>query len=259
METLRLLHKINKFFLVILFITFIVSNFLKTVLPSPEAINPKSTTLPVQKEIKEPKPFSATGKDGKKFLVKPLYEYEITGLVVSLHNTQGMFDVVHAMAGDTINLRDLCIVFGETLKTDIYKKIKFSNGSWTCNFSAPMDIFSQFNIYSVSNNHLLTDNEEIGVKLKKVKKGDQVTLKGYLVEYSNTEGYSRGTSVTRQDTGNGACETIFLSDIEIVSQNQPVYSLVSTISFYATLGSLIAFMLLWFNQPLQGPTTISRK
>jgi hypothetical protein len=250
MRPLDLVYKINKFALIVIFITFVTAGFLKTTLPSPDLINSKSFSTPVQKEISDPKPFSATGKDRQKFLIRPLYEYEISGLVVSLHNTQGMFDVVHAMWGDTINLKDLCIVFGETLKSDIYRKIKFSNGSWTCNFSGSVDVFNQFNIYSVSNNHLLADDIEIAQKLKHVKKGDQVTLKGYLVEYSNTAGFSRGTSVTRTDTGNGACETIFLTDVEITTVNNPFVSNLHDLSGKLLLISLIIFVILWFRKPM---------
>jgi hypothetical protein len=54
--------------------------------------------------------------------------------------------------------------------------------------------------------------------LKSARVGDQVHFRGYLAEYSHHHGFAfhRGTSVTRTDTGNGACETVYATDAEIV-------------------------------------------
>ena len=41
--------------------------------------------------------------------------------------------------------------------------------------------------------------------------GDQIHLEGYLASYSNASGFHRGTSTTRKDTGNGACETVYVT------------------------------------------------
>ena len=46
--------------------------------------------------------------------------------------------------------------------------------------------------------------------------GDQVHFRGYLAEYSHGGGFKRGTSIVRTDTGNGACETVFVEDVEIL-------------------------------------------
>jgi hypothetical protein len=43
--------------------------------------------------------------------------------------------------------------------------------------------------------------------------GDHIRLKGVLAKYANKDsGFNRGTSITREDTGNGACETIYLNE-----------------------------------------------
>ena len=47
-------------------------------------------------------------------------------------------------------------------------------------------------------------------------------MKGQLVNYANLNNkFSRGTSITRNDTGNGACETIYVEDFEIIKENSP--------------------------------------
>ena len=40
-------------------------------------------------------------------------------------------------------------------------------------------------------------------------------MRGWLAGYSNDDGFRRGTSTTRDDTGNGACETIYVDEFQI--------------------------------------------
>ncbi len=52
-----------------------------------------------------------------------------------------------------------------------------------------------------------------------VRKGDQVHLKGWLVSYGIKDTpYRRVSSTTRTDRGNGACETIFVTDFEVLKK-----------------------------------------
>jgi hypothetical protein len=72
---------------------------------------------------------------------------------------------------------------------------------------------------AISNNHLLTDDPLVAKKMRSVRIGDQVRFRGWLAEYShnhNGQGFRRGTSTVRNDTGNGACETIYVKDFEII-------------------------------------------
>ena len=54
-------------------------------------------------------------------------------------------------------------------------------------------------------------------------RGDQIKIKGYLVDYKVAKDgqtlFTRGTSTTRTDNGNGACETIYVEDVEIIRKN----------------------------------------
>ena len=48
--------------------------------------------------------------------------------------------------------------------------------------------------------------------------GDQVRITGHLAAYRHQAGqdFFRGTSTTRQDTGNFSCETIFVTDVSVL-------------------------------------------
>ena len=54
-------------------------------------------------------------------------------------------------------------------------------------------------------------------ELKNIRQGDIVTLKGYLVRVEAKDGWRWKSSLTREDTGGGACELIFVEDLEIES------------------------------------------
>ncbi len=46
-------------------------------------------------------------------------------------------------------------------------------------------------------------------------------FKGFLAEYGREDGYLRPTSVTREDMGDGACETVFVTDFEVLRVANP--------------------------------------
>lgn len=234
LKTFKLIFsKINKLIFIVFLltiITFLITSIIRIQLPLPEDIVQDSYNQPFQTELTEDqKPFTIKTDDEKEYLITPVFQYEINALVVSENNSQNPLDIVHKMWGDTLNIKDLCMVYGENLKTNIYKKISFSNGSFSCRFEGPMEYFSKFNLSEVSNNHLITNNPEILSKLEKIKIGDQVKLKGYLATYS-TEGFYRGTSTSREDMGDGACETIYLTNVEILKENLPQFSNIFNIS-----------------------------
>jgi hypothetical protein len=83
--------------------------------------------------------------------------------------------------------------------------------------------------------------------LLETSRGDQIYLKGYLAEYSHSSGdFRRGTSTSRADTGNGACETIYIEDYRILKMGNPFWRITHTLSKYAILLSLLLIVLRFF-------------
>lgn len=68
---------------------------------------------------------------------------------------------------------------------------------------------------SASNMHLIPENEQIEQKLKSIKRGQVISLSGYLVDVKAADGFVWATSRSRDDSGDGACEIIFVKAIEI--------------------------------------------
>jgi hypothetical protein len=111
---------------------------------------------------------------------------------------------------------DVCVVWGNNTSGAQLDKIDFWNGIFTCNVKTrDQAAWESFDMYQLSNNHLISDDDFIRDQVRKVKVGDQVRIQGVLASYESPGGL-RGTSTTRTDTGDGACETIYVDRFEIL-------------------------------------------
>ena len=170
---------------------------------------------PAQSLINQPA-FYADYND-ETFEIIPKYDYELFGLVVSyrLHDANGS-TMIHDLTKDHLNVADFCVVWGTSADTKLLQNMDFSNGQFTCQYSGSHTVWDKFNHEQLSNNHLLALDENIREQIDEVKIGDQIRIKGWLSHYINPVGSERGTSIVRTDTGNGACETIFVNEIELL-------------------------------------------
>ena len=190
------------------------------VLRPPLGASPQLSQDPLQTPTTT-KPFVAR-RGGERYYIEPVYNYEISGLLVELHDSDSWNDMTHTEGKDFINTRDLCVVWGENLKNDLYRRVKFSHGDWTCYFQAfDGETFRLFRQNQISNNHVLPADDAIARAMKSVEIGDQIYAKGMLVNYERS-GHppSRNTSITRDDTGNGACEIIWVSEFKVLKRAQ---------------------------------------
>ena len=203
--------------------------------------------LPPPKEL-EAAPFKTT-VGGIEYTVRPVFTYDLSGLVVSKHNADTWWDWVHKAWNDSLNVTDLCVVWGGNARGGAYRDISFSSGEFVCYWqsssSATWDAFDQ---YSVSNNHLLADDPVIAKVLKNARVGDQIHFRGYLAEYSHHQGFAffRGTSTTRQDTGNGACETVYATEAEIIRPGNRGWRMAFWIAAWTLVASIAAWLYLAF-------------
>ena len=68
--------------------------------------------------------------------------------------------------------------------------------------------------WQVSNNHLIFSDSEVAAVVHAASIGDRVRLKGYLIR-ARTSNITYTSSLTRYDTGAGACEIIFVTDARV--------------------------------------------
>ncbi len=207
-------------------------------LPDAATIAPQLSDEPRQEAI-APAPFK-TDKGGVTYTIEPSHRYEIYGLVVSKYNTDSWWGWAHKAWNDHLNVTDVCVVWGTNALGGGYHDLSFSSGQWTCNVQTSSDAAWQaFDTTKLSNNHLLTDDAHVAKKLKNIRIGDQIHLTGHLANYRHFSGsgFARGTSTVRTDIGNGACETIFVREVNIL-RSAP--SLWRNLTWLAALGMVLA-------------------
>jgi hypothetical protein len=207
---------------------------------------------PLQHAINE-KPFATVVNDIA-YAIAPKYDYELNGVVVSYHNADDISDIWHHRVWkDFLNTRDLCVVWGSNIASGVYLDAAFHNDSWTCWAYWPdYSTRDRFRMNQLSNNHLLADDPYINRLIMEAEVGDQVRFQGRLAGYKNLEtGAYRGTSTTRTDTGNGACETVYVEDFEIVRKANPGWRNLYGAAKYLALISLVGFVVMLFLAPVR--------
>ena len=170
---------------------------------------------PPQTEVR--KAAFQTTVNGITYTVQPLYTYDLYGMVVSQHSADTWWDYLHRAWNDNLNITDLCVVWGDNLRGADLGAMSFSSGQFQCFWETKSEAaWKSFDQFQISNNHLLSDKPGIAKRLRETRIGDQVHFRGYLAEYSHDHGFpfKRGTSIVRTDTGNGACETVFVEEFE---------------------------------------------
>ena len=66
-----------------------------------------------------------------------------------------------------------------------------------------------------ANMHLIPSDKEVNGVLRDVRRGDLISSIGYLVSVSGENGRKWDTSLSRTDTGNGACEVVWVKRLII--------------------------------------------
>ena len=67
--------------------------------------------------------------------------------------------------------------------------------------------------HSSANMHMIPSDQASAAALHKVRAGDHVRIDGWLVEAVAPDGWRWRSSLTREDTGGGACEVVYVCSI----------------------------------------------
>lgn len=240
-------NRIGKWLLIFGLILFAGAYWKANELPPPQALQAQLLDEPAQFEVSKA-PIRAT-VGGIDYQIKPLYKYDLYGMVVSKHNADTWWDFLHKEWKDKLNITDLCVVWGENARNGSYRDISFSSGQFTCNFQWSGDAGEAFDTTAISNNHLLTTDPTLAKRMHDVRVGDQVHFTGYLAEYSHNHGFpfKRGTSTVRTDTGNGACETVYAERFEVLRAGGGRWPTLQWVG----IGLLILGLIAWFTLPVR--------
>ena len=220
-------------------------------IPDPNFYDQSLLQAPEQISV-DAKVFTTQAGD-QTYQIKPLYQYTLNGIVVSLHDADAMRDFWHhGRWKDFLNIRDLCVMWGNNVANGVYQNIDFHNDSWTCWAQWYDNETSRlFSGREISNNHLLIDDSSLKDALMSARIGDQIQLSGYLAAYRNpSNNFQRGTSTTRDDSGNGACETIYVTDFQLIKSANAGIRLLYSLAKWSIVVCAIIWMVNLFKSPL---------
>lgn len=168
------------------------------------ASNGPVANQPVQESIEAP----AMQKDG--YEIQPVARYEIRAKVLSTERYR---------IGDGADISPVDFVLGWGPMSDnaVTEKLNITQGSRWYHYSWDKDppIDPSLIIRNSANTHLVPADEAIKDILLRVRAGDIVKLKGYLVNIKRKDGWSWRSSLTREDSGGGSCELMWVNEVEI--------------------------------------------
>jgi len=112
---------------------------------------------------------------------------------------------------------DLALGWGRMSDEDVLKDISISQGGrfyyWhVSNFSIPREEIQSHS----ANMHMIPADDNVKKILQSIKVGNVVRIQGYLVEAKTNEGWRWKSSLTREDTGSGACELVLVQSLEVL-------------------------------------------
>ncbi|WP_154246659.1 hypothetical protein [Kangiella sp. HZ709] len=166
----------------------------------------KVANAPIQIDIESAKPFIFDT-----FEVTPLAEFDIKAKVI-------LREDYSSDRGAKLSPIDLALGWGRMSDESVLEKIEFSQSGRWYRYRYENPPIPQQEIQSHSANmHLIPSTAVVGNQIDRVKAGQVIKIKGKLVSVIESEtGFRWKSSLTREDTGGGACELIFVEQFEIL-------------------------------------------
>lgn len=237
--------RINKWVFLLLMLIFAVTFQMRKGYRAVDDISPELYKQPVQAPVtsKEEIKFDSGGYS---YTLTPLFYYEINALIV--HAKDYSWFTIY-QKNKTLQY-DLCLIWGGNVASKVYqdKGLQFAQDSRFC--SARWQPGMSFSMNEASNNHLLASDKRVIGKLNSITTGDQIKLRGRLVNLQamkekSTDGeydptfFQMKTSTIRTDGGDGACEVIYVDDLVVLKRGHPFVNLLFKFSILGLAALLL--------------------
>ncbi len=111
---------------------------------------------------------------------------------------------------------DLALAWGDVATPELRSKLEVGQ-SWRFYFwkTSDPDVDIGYVIAHSANTHVIPASANVRRALATVDRGDEVRLRGLLVDVRGERGLTWKTSLTRTDHGDGGCEVIWVESIQI--------------------------------------------
>lgn len=121
--------------------------------------------------------------------------------------------------GSSLSPLDLALGWGPMSDSNVLRHLDISQGGRWYHFrygpESPVD-GDQLSLNS-SNMHMIPAGSFQEKQLKSLRVGEIVKIRGLLVDVDTPSGWSWRTSLSRDDTGAGACEIVYVESVDLVT------------------------------------------
>jgi hypothetical protein len=143
------------------------------------------------------------------FEITPRAEYDIEARVLSV-------EPYKMDGGAKLSPLDFAVGWGPMSDSEVLDHFRITQGARFFTIypdEGAIDIRTA--LLGSANMHLIPSTGRVRDELEEVRPGNLVRLRGYLVSVSGPNGYTWNSSLTREDTGAGACELFYVESVEM--------------------------------------------
>ncbi len=171
-----------------------------------------ASAAPEQGAIESPEPITAHAS-GWEFVISPKARYVLRGVVVSRERYSSGWN-------GSLSPCDLAMVWRELAAGENWRRLDWSQDyrwyRWRWDLRAPFanDVI----VRSSSNTHIVPATPNVGRAACSLSVGDIAELSGDLVRIDGKRGSERVwwiSSLSREDTGDGSCELLYLRRLRV--------------------------------------------
>lgn len=169
----------------------------------------RATGVLVDEEPQQSEPTSRETITHGDYQLTPLADYDIEARVLSREDYS-------IDAGSSLSPIDLAVGWKRMSDTavidqlDLSQSARFLTYRWSSQPPIPQTEIDR----SAANMHMIPADATLARQLGKIRQGAIVRLRGQLVEAKRSDGFQWRSSLTRNDTGAGACELFLVDSIE---------------------------------------------
>ncbi len=214
-----------------------------------DQIHPALRKAPRQRLAKKTKPLTLT-HDGKDLLIKPKFDYVISGLVVSKDDYRTL-----GLSRGNLFMMDICLIWGSNALRRVHQKsASFEHHGNVCYSS--WQGRDRVRNSELSNNHVLLTSDDLKDAFEDLERGDQIRIKGRLIDVlarpknSAARPVELKTSTTRTDKGMGACEIIHVTELQLLARGNAIFDIWYRASFLLLVLQCLVLLTRFFLLPV---------
>lgn len=111
---------------------------------------------------------------------------------------------------------DLALGWGPMSDTSVLEQLEISQGNrfyyW---HTSEFPISRQQIEHNSANMHMIPATTEVEDRLRSIRPGNIIRISGYLADASAPDGWRWRSSLSREDTGAGACELVWVETLDV--------------------------------------------